>query len=166
MELLRVASVPIPNGLCITQTGQHSRCEENVDINEVQNEGPSPEPDTIDLLTEPTKCNLVDCSGCDMELALATVYPHQKIIHTVPVQNGYAVVQPTYMWPNARHIKLPIPVGDEIITIGDSLLQRIQWPRQRILIPPKSRDPNSAATSAGTASDGATLALRQQKETQ
>jgi len=70
------------------------------------------------------------------------------------------------VWPNARHIKLPIPVGDEIITISDSLLQRIQWPRQRILIPPRSRDPNSTATSAGTGSDGATLDLRQQKEAQ
>ena len=36
----------------------------------------------------------------------------------------------------------------------------------RIVIPPRSRDPTSAPTSAGTASDGATLALRQQKETQ
>ena len=85
MELLRVASVPIPNGLCITQTGQHSRCEENVDINEDQNEGPSPEPDTIDLLTEPTKCSLVDCGGCDMELALATIYPNQESCHTLLV---------------------------------------------------------------------------------
>jgi len=56
-----------------------------VDINEDQNEGPSPEPDTIDLLTEPTKCSLVDCGRCDMELALATVYPNQETCHTVLV---------------------------------------------------------------------------------
>ena len=102
-----------------------------------------------------------------MELALGTVYPNQQTCHTVPVQNGYVVVQPTYVWPNARHIKLPIPVEDEITTLADSLLQRIQWPRRRILIPPRSRDPNSAAPSAGnTASDAATLALRQQKQHQ
>ena len=102
-----------------------------------------------------------------MELALGTVYPNQQTCHIVPVQNGYAVVQPTYVWPNARHIKLPIPVEDEITTLADSLLQHIQWPRWRILIPPRSRDPNSAAPSAGnTASDAATLALRQQKQHQ
>ena len=135
-------------------------------INKVQNDGP-PQLDTIDLLTKPTKCSLLDGSECDMELALGTVYPNQQTCHTVPVQNGYAVVQPTYVWPNARHIKLSIPVEDEITTLADSLLQRIQWPRRRILIPPRSRDPNSAAPSAGnTASDAATLALRQQKQHQ
>jgi len=101
-----------------------------------------------------------------MELALGTVYPNQQTCHVVPVQNGYAVVQPTYVWPNARHIKLPIPVEDEITTLGDSLLQCIQWQRVRILIPPRSRDPNSAAASGGTASDGANFALCQQKDAQ
>ena len=170
MELLRVAGVPIPDGLCLTQS-VHNRssdniAEEDVPINKGQNDGP-PQPDTIDLLTEPTKCSLLDGSECDMELALGTVYPNQQTCHTVPVQNGYAVVQPTYVWPNARHIKLPIPVEDEITTLADSLLQHIQWPRWRILIPPRSRDPNSAAPSAGnTASDAATLTLRQQKQHQ
>ena len=136
-------------------------------IDEDQNDGPPPdEPDTIDLLAEPTKCSLLDGSECDMELALGTVFPNQHTCHTVPVQNGYAVVQPTYVWPNARHIKLPIPVEDEITTLGDSLLQCIQWQRVRILIPPRSRDPNSAAASAGTASDAATFALRQQNDAQ
>jgi len=36
----------------------------------------------------------------------------------------------------------------------------------RILIPPRSRDPNSAAASGGTASDGANFALCQQKDAQ
>ena len=157
MELLRAAGVPIPDGLCITQARHQSSCEEEVPITKDQNESPSPEPDTIDLLTGPTKCSLVDGAGCDMELALATVYPHQETIHTVLVQNGYAVVQPTYVWTNARHITLPIPVGDENTTLGDPLLQRIQWPRLRIVIPPGSRDPTSTATSAGLVSDGVTL---------
>ena len=167
MELLRVAGVPISDGLCLTQSVQNrssdNTAEEDVPINKGQNDGP-PQPDTIDLLTEPTKCSLLDGSECDMELALGTVYPNQQTCHVVPVQNGYAVVQPNYVWPNARHIKLPIPVEDEITTLGDSLLQRIQWQRVRILIPPRSRDPNSAAASGGTASDAATFALRQQKD--
>ncbi|KAG2550372.1 hypothetical protein PVAP13_9KG346964 [Panicum virgatum] len=82
--------------------------EEDVPIKKGQNDGP-PQPDTIDLLTEPTKCILLDGSECDMELASGTVFSNQQTCHTVPVQNRYAVVQPTYVWPNARHIKLPIP---------------------------------------------------------
>ncbi|RLN28936.1 hypothetical protein C2845_PM05G13560 [Panicum miliaceum] len=126
MELLRVAGVHIPDGLCITQAGHKSSCEEEPHVNAEYNiEPPPPEPDTIDLLIEPTKCSLLDGSGYDMELALATIYPKQETCHTVPVQNGYAVVQPTNVWANARHINLPIPVGDEITTLGDALLQRI-----------------------------------------
>jgi len=78
MELLRAAGVPIPDGLCLTQTGNNGRGVEDLHIDEDQNDGPPPdEPDTIEQLTEPTKCSLVDCGGCDMELALATVYPNQ-----------------------------------------------------------------------------------------
>ena len=49
----------------------------------------SPMLDTIDKLTEPTKCSLLDGSGNKVELALATVFPLQKTLHTVPVQDGY-----------------------------------------------------------------------------
>ena len=164
MELLRVSGVHISDGLCIPQARHKSSCEEEAHVNEEYNEGQSPEPDIIDLLTEPTKCSLLDGSGCDMELALATVYPDQETCHTVSVEYGYVVVQPTYVWANGRHIKLPISVRDEITTLGDSLLQRIQWPRLRIVIPPRSRAPTSAATSAGIASDEATTAQRQQKQ--
>ena len=100
----------------------------------------------------------MDGSEFDMELALATVYPNQQTCHTVSAQNGYAVVQATYVWANARHIKLPSPVGDEITTLGVPLLQRKQWPKLRIVIPPRSRDPTSTTTLAGLVSDGVTLA--------
>ena len=91
MELLRVAGVPIPDGLCLTQS-VHNRSADNTAKEDVpndgqndntaadspkgQNDGP-PQPDTIDLLTEPTKCSLLDGSECDMELALGTVDPNQ-----------------------------------------------------------------------------------------
>ena len=68
--------MPIRDGLCITQIRRQSSCEEDAAITKEQNVGPSPEPDRIDLLTEPTKCSLVDGSEFDMELALATVYPN------------------------------------------------------------------------------------------
>ena len=92
MELLRVAGVPIPDGLCLTQS-VHNRSVDNTTEDvpiendgqndntaannpKGQNDGPT-QPNTIDLLTEPTKCSLLDGSECDMELALGTVYPNQ-----------------------------------------------------------------------------------------
>ena len=79
MELLRVASVHIPEDLCITQGHKGNGFEEeeanvNEENNEVQPFYPSPEPDTIDLLTGPTKCSLLDGGNYSMELTLAIVY--------------------------------------------------------------------------------------------
>ncbi|KAG2634476.1 hypothetical protein PVAP13_2NG117100 [Panicum virgatum] len=148
MELLRVAGVHIPEGLCITQGRKGNGCEEEeANVNEENNEFqpfcPSPEPDTIDLLTGPTKCSLLDGGS--------TVYPNQETCHTIPVEYGYVVVQPTYVWVNSRHIKLPIREGDEITTLGDSLLQQIQWPRLRIVIPPSSHNrSNTKNSNVGT----------------
>jgi hypothetical protein len=62
--------------------------------NEVQSDSRSPMLDTIDKLTEPTVCSLLDGT---VELALAKVFPSQKACHSVPVQDGYVVVQPTYV---------------------------------------------------------------------
>ena len=77
----------------------------------------SPMLDTIDKLTKPTKCSLLDGSGNKVELALATVFPLQKTLHTVPVQDGYAVLQPSYVWGNTGHYPLPVPIGgDEVKT--------------------------------------------------
>ncbi|RLN30281.1 hypothetical protein C2845_PM05G19040 [Panicum miliaceum] len=128
MELLRVAGMHILDGLCIPQSGHKSSCEEESHVNEDYNiEDPPPEQDTIDLLTEPTKCSLLDGSGYDMDLALATDYPNRETCHTVPVEYGYAVVQPTYVWANARHINLPIQVGDEITTLDSAKT----WPKRK-----------------------------------
>jgi hypothetical protein len=65
------------------------------EANEVNNDSRSPMLDTIDKLTEPTVCSLLDGT---VELALAKVFPSQKACHSVPVQDGYVVVQPTYVW--------------------------------------------------------------------
>ncbi|CAN6202553.1 unnamed protein product [Urochloa humidicola] len=122
------------------------------------------EPDTFALLTEPTKCSLMDTNGFRMELATTTVYPKESVCHTVIVDHEYAVVKPTYVHANANHIELPIPVGgDEIRNLGQALLQRIQWPKRHILIPPKSRAPNSAAQSGATGSDAGTAAHHRAK---
>jgi hypothetical protein len=61
----------------------------------VHSDSRSPVLDTIDKLTEPTACSLLDGTEINVELAVATIFPVQKACHSVPVQDGYVVVQPT-----------------------------------------------------------------------
>jgi hypothetical protein len=77
------------------------------EANEVHSDSRSPMLDTIDKLTEPTACRLLDGT---VELALAKVFPLQKACHSVLVQDGYVVVQPTYVWANAGQYPLPVPI--------------------------------------------------------
>jgi hypothetical protein len=77
------------------------------------------------------------------------------------VQDGYVVVQPTYVCDNAGHYPLPVPIdGGDIATLAGALVQKIQWPKDRILIPPMTRHPNPEATTdtRGTTSDKGTAA--------
>jgi hypothetical protein len=74
--------------------------------NQVHSESRSPLLEKIDKLTKPTTCSLLDGTGINVELALAKVFPIQKSCHSVPVQDGYVVVQPTYVWANAGHYPL------------------------------------------------------------
>jgi hypothetical protein len=125
--------------------------------------------DTIGKLTEPTACSLLDGTGINVELALAKVFPFQKACHLVPVQDGYVVVQPTYVLANADHNPVLVPIdGGDIATLAEALIQRIQWPKDRILIPPMMRHPNpeAATGSRGTTSDGGTAAQCQQEKAQ
>jgi hypothetical protein len=104
------------------------------EANEVHSESRSPMLDTIDKLTEATACSLLDGT---VELALAKVFPFQKACHSVPVQDGYVVVQPTYVWANAGQYPLPVPIdGGDVATLAKALVQRIQWPKDMIIIPP------------------------------
>jgi hypothetical protein len=124
------------------------------EANEVHNDSRSPMLDTIDKLTEPTECSLLD--GTE-EVALAKVFPFQKACHSVSVKDGYVVVQPTYVWANAGQYPLCVRIdGGDIATLAEALIQRIQWPKDRIIIPPMMRHPNpeAATGSRGTTSDG------------
>jgi hypothetical protein len=58
--------------------------------------------------------------------------------------------------------------GDEITTLGEAIGTRIQWSKYRILIPPRTRQPNSitATGSRGTASDAGTAAQHLQEKAQ
>jgi hypothetical protein len=122
--------------------------------------------DTIDKLTEPTACSFLDGT---MELALAKVFPSQKACHSVLVQDGYVVVQPTYVWANVSQYPLPVPIdGGDVAILAEALVQRIQWPKDMIIIPPMTRHPNpeTATSSKGTTSDGGVAAQCQQEKAQ
>jgi hypothetical protein len=58
------------------------------EANQVHSDSQSPMLDTIDKLTEPTTCSLLDGTGINVELALAKVFPFQNACHSVPVQDG------------------------------------------------------------------------------
>jgi hypothetical protein len=136
------------------------------EANEVHSDSRSPMLDTIDKLTEPTTCSLLDGT---VELALAKVFPFQKACHSVPMQDGYVVVQPTFVWANAGHYPLSVPIdGGDIATLAEALVQRIQWPKDRIIIPPMTRHPNPEAItgSRGTTSDGGAAAQCQEEKAQ
>jgi hypothetical protein len=141
----------------------------NVDgdeANEVHNDSRSPMLDTIFKPTEPTVCSLLDGT---VELALAKVFPSQKACHSLPVQDGYVVVQPIYVWANTSQYPLPIPIdGGDVATLAAALVQRIQWPKDSIIILPMTRHPNpeAATGSRGTTSNGGTAALCQQEKAQ
>jgi hypothetical protein len=126
--------------------------------NEVHSDSRSPMLDTIDKLTKPTACSLLVGT---VKLALAKVFQSQKAFHSVPVQDGYVVVQPTYVWDNASQYPLPVLIdGGDVATLSAALVQRIQWPKDRIIIPIMARHPNLevATGSRGTTSDGGAAA--------
>jgi hypothetical protein len=103
---------------------EQDHCNANGDeANQVHSDSRSPRLDTIDKLTEPTACSLLDGTGINVELALAKVFPFQKACHSVPVQDGYVVVQPTYVWANAGHYPLPVPIdGGDIAILVEALV--------------------------------------------
>jgi hypothetical protein len=139
------------------------------EANQVHSDSRSPMLDTIDKLTEPTACSLLDGTGINVELALAKVFSFQKACHSVPMQDGCVVVQPTYVWANAGHYPLFVPIdGGDVATLVEALVQRVQWPKDRILIPPMTRHPNpeAATGSRGTTSDGGTVAQCEQEKAQ
>jgi hypothetical protein len=64
---------------------------------------------------------------------------------------------------------LPVPIGGgDIATLVGALVQRIQWPKDRILIPPMTRHPNPEAITGSrrTTSNGGTAAQCQQEKAQ
>ena len=72
-----------------------------------------------------------------IELAQGIVQPGDKECHTVPVQDGYVMVEIDFVHENANDVALSIPLPEaDIYTLGDARTMRIQWKKSGILIPP------------------------------
>jgi hypothetical protein len=137
------------------------------EANQVHSDSRSPLVDTIDKLTEPTVCSRLVGTEINVELALAKAFPFRKACDSVLVQDGYVVVQPNYVWAITSHYPLPVPTDrGDIATLAEALVQRIQLPKDRNLIPPMTRHPNpeAATGSRGTTSDGGTADQCQQEK--
>jgi len=106
--------------------------------------------DTIDRLTEPTPCSLViTVGGYQMAVAKGLVYPQQTILRSVPILFGYAVVKVEMVMDDAKDFELVPPPNDEIRTLGEAILQRIQWKRSCIVVNhTSSGPPNRVAQSS------------------
>ena len=78
----------------------------------------SMEPDTIDLLDQPTKCILVvDVMGCRMEDGKGLVYPGVEFIDEVRIGVLYAVVKVDMVHEFAKQFKLEVPPDDTTQTL-------------------------------------------------
>jgi hypothetical protein len=57
--------------------------------------------------------------------------------HSVPVQDGYVVVQPTYVWANMSQYHMPVPIdGGDVETLVAALVQRSNGQRTGSLYHP------------------------------
>ncbi|CAL4906881.1 unnamed protein product [Urochloa decumbens] len=100
-----------------------------------------PEPDSIDLLSEPTPCSLIAIDdGYRVEVARGLVYPQQTTLHSVPILAGYAVVKVEMVVNKYEGMELDPPPNDETSKLGGALLQRVQWRRTHILVNPPPMD--------------------------
>lgn len=64
------------------------------------------------------------------------VFPNQNELHTVPIHDGNAIVQVEFVCPGYEDYVLELPPNDEINTLGEALLQRVQWKRGHIVVSP------------------------------
>ncbi|TVU31048.1 hypothetical protein EJB05_22713, partial [Eragrostis curvula] len=137
---------------CASQNGDADEVN-HVQMEDVTN---NKEPDPIDGLSEPTPCALVTHGGYQQKVARGVVHPGQSVVHTVTVQPDSAVVQVDYVYARHENDLLPIAPNDEITTLGEALLQRIQWKRSHIVMllplppqPPKHISPSQLNLESG-----------------
>ncbi|CAN6201614.1 unnamed protein product [Urochloa humidicola] len=117
----------------------------------------------ISLLTEPTPCAIlhnVYRGGDYIPVASGQVYPKQTELHTVLVDVDNAVVKVERVLHNDfEDIKLSFPPNDEILTLKEAVLQRIEWSRRLIIVRPRQlSSPSLAKGSTKTAAKSSVAA--------
>ncbi|KAL6840830.1 hypothetical protein ACP4OV_029356 [Aristida adscensionis] len=90
--------------------------------------------DVINSLTEPTPCILqIILRGKKIDVAKGQVHPELTILHTVPIDvSQFAIVTVDSVEEGCSDEELEMPPNDEIKTLGEARLQRIQWRRALI----------------------------------
>lgn len=110
---------------------------------------PDLDPDSIDLLTEPTPCALlIKSGGQQIEAAWDQVYPKQTKLHIVPILDDCAVVKVEYALGVYKDHVLELPPNDEITKLREAVLQRIQWKRAYIVVKTTPKEKASSQTVA------------------
>ncbi|XP_021308219.1 uncharacterized protein LOC110432337 isoform X3 [Sorghum bicolor] len=154
---------PPPSRTPSPACGRRSSCASasNAVANELELENISFDPDTIDLLKQPTQCSLVaNLRGYQVVVAEGRVFPQEIELQSVPIDYEHAVVQVENVHPGYEDYVLQSPPDDDTNTLGEALLKRIQWRRLHILVnstletQPTLSQPNEITKSAKSASKG------------
>jgi len=118
-------------------------------------------PDTIDLLEEPTQCSLVvNLGNYRPVVAEGRVFPKEFVLESVQIDYDYAIVQVECVHQGYEDYVLQPPPNDDIKTLREALLQRIQWRRDWILVKqthetqPTQSQPDETTKSAKSVSKG------------
>ncbi|TVU49013.1 hypothetical protein EJB05_00304, partial [Eragrostis curvula] len=148
LHIVLICSTPSAGGARNSTGASQNGCDGHNEDNEIvmgsfndDRKGNNDEPDSIDGLTEPTPCALVSyVGGYRQEVARGLVHPGQTVVHTVRVGPDCAVVQVDFVHAGHENDQLPVIPNDEITTLGEARLQRIQWKRSHIVLQPPPLD--------------------------
>jgi hypothetical protein len=88
--------------------------------------GVIPDPNVVDLLTDPIACTLIINPRGKMEVvAIGRVFPKQTKLNSPPVQDGCVVVHVDFVYREHEGIVLNLPLSGEITNLGEALFKRV-----------------------------------------
>jgi hypothetical protein len=112
MDMLREHGVPLmsPSNTATSVGGRQSSCASNSDAvcnAQLDGLGLIPDPNVVDLLTDPTACTLIINPRGKMEVvAIGRVFPKQTELNSPPVQDGCVVVHVDFVYREHEGIVL------------------------------------------------------------
>ena len=154
---------PPPSRTPSPACGRRSSCASasNAVPNDLELGPSSVAPDTIDLLEEPTQCSLVvNLGNYRPVVAEGRMFPKEFVLESVQIDYDYAIVQVECVHQGYEDYVLQPPPNDDIKTLREALLQRIQWRRDWILVKqthetqPTQSQPDETTQSAKSVSKG------------